>query len=89
MKKVRIIFTSAACLIAVGSAFAFANPFFASKAYKVDPISGAPIMPLQEITFNHTCVTSTQKCKIVYQLDAQGNIIQPGQVFSGTLTQIP
>lgn len=89
MKKVSVSLTSAACLIAVGSAFAFANPFAVFKSYRVDPVSGAPVIPYQEVG-KHFCATSTQKCKVTYEIDAQGNpIVSTGVLSSGTYTAIP
>lgn len=83
MKKVRIILSTAACMVAIGGAFAFANPFVAQKTYRVDPITGNPILPLTEAG-PHTCLTSSQWCDITYQVDSQGNPIGQGTKKAGT-----
>jgi hypothetical protein len=47
----------------------------ASKCYIVNPITGGPIIPLQEVQPGYTCLAFDEWCEICYQLDPQGNPI--------------
>jgi hypothetical protein len=76
MKKVRLIFATMASVVAIGAAFATANPFVATRDYRVNPATGDPISPLTPTAVGSFCQTDPiDWCKITYTLDANGDPI--------------
>jgi hypothetical protein len=67
--------------------FTIAQAHFATKCYRVNGITGTPILPLQEAQPGYTCLNfPNEYCVICYELDPNGMPRGSGVRFSGRYT---
>jgi hypothetical protein len=85
MKKVRVILTAVACVLTVGAVLA--TTFVATKTYKVNSATGAPLMPLQQVGATSSCFESQLWCSITFEVDGQGNPVGQGTKNKGTYVE--